>query len=427
MAETKKPFIGYNPKKHSRTGGLSDSYREKLNREEGSNLKRPVTGKPKPGSKDAARKKSFCARMSGVKGPTSEDGKLTPKGAALKRWNCAQGGMIGEEMPLIEGKSKKSLQKNIKTEIEAGKPPKQAVAIAYAVKRRNMASGGGLYANIHAKRKRIEEGSGEKMRKPGSEGAPTAKAFKQAEKTAMAEGGMVKHVTQKETVCPHCNQAMPGTDMHDVAKMGHDQGAEPKFAMGGGVEQREAAKLGKPQMKDSGKSEREVSHMGKPQSEMAKLAMGGKVKHMAGGEEVSCAHGGRMSCNMGCYAEGGMVQNQKLHPGHQVPMDSRLKQQTAAMRAPGMNQSQVAKLAMGGSVVDEIMKGRKKYAEGGEVEMEEEERDAEPAFADDLDLANVHYMEDLEHDVNANPSDDDQSLVGQILSEMEEKKRKAMR
>jgi hypothetical protein len=42
----------------------------------------------------------------------------------------------------------------------------------------------GLYANIHAKRKRIAEGSGEKMRKPGSAGAPTAKQFKQAAKTA---------------------------------------------------------------------------------------------------------------------------------------------------------------------------------------------------------------------------------------------------
>jgi hypothetical protein len=42
----------------------------------------------------------------------------------------------------------------------------------------------GLYSNIHAKRKPIEQGSGERMRKPGEEGAPTAKAFKQSEKTA---------------------------------------------------------------------------------------------------------------------------------------------------------------------------------------------------------------------------------------------------
>ena len=42
----------------------------------------------------------------------------------------------------------------------------------------------GLYASIHAKRKRIAEGSGEKMRKPGTKGAPTAAAFKAAAKTA---------------------------------------------------------------------------------------------------------------------------------------------------------------------------------------------------------------------------------------------------
>ena len=43
----------------------------------------------------------------------------------------------------------------------------------------------GLYANIHAKRERIAEGSKEKMRKPGSPGAPTNAAFKDAAKTAM--------------------------------------------------------------------------------------------------------------------------------------------------------------------------------------------------------------------------------------------------
>ena len=42
----------------------------------------------------------------------------------------------------------------------------------------------GLYANIAAKKKRIAEGSGEKMRKVGTKGAPTAKAFKQSAKTA---------------------------------------------------------------------------------------------------------------------------------------------------------------------------------------------------------------------------------------------------
>ena len=43
-----------------------------------------------------------------------------------------------------------------------------------------MASKPGLWSNIHAKRKRIAKGSGEKMRKVGSKGAPTAKALKQS-------------------------------------------------------------------------------------------------------------------------------------------------------------------------------------------------------------------------------------------------------
>ena len=42
----------------------------------------------------------------------------------------------------------------------------------------------GLYDNIHAKRKRIAAGSGEKMRKPGSKGAPTGQAFVNSAKTA---------------------------------------------------------------------------------------------------------------------------------------------------------------------------------------------------------------------------------------------------
>mgnify|MGYP006064978055 CR=1 len=47
-----------------------------------------------------------------------------------------------------------------------------------------MAKRKGLYANIHAKRKRIKAGSKERMRKPGSKGAPTAANFRRAAKTA---------------------------------------------------------------------------------------------------------------------------------------------------------------------------------------------------------------------------------------------------
>jgi hypothetical protein len=47
-----------------------------------------------------------------------------------------------------------------------------------------MASKPGLYSNIHNKQERIEAGSGEKMRKPGTKGAPTKDAFVQSAKTA---------------------------------------------------------------------------------------------------------------------------------------------------------------------------------------------------------------------------------------------------
>lgn len=97
-------------------------------------------------------------------------------------------------MPLTKSKSKKAFSHNVEAEIAAGKPQKQAVAIAYSVKRAaKKADGGGLYANIHAKQERIAHGSGEKMRKPGSKGAPTSDAFVQSAKTAKkAIGGPAK-------------------------------------------------------------------------------------------------------------------------------------------------------------------------------------------------------------------------------------------
>ena len=54
----------------------------------GSKLKTAVTGKVKPGSKAAKRRKSFCARMGGMPGPMMKDGKPTRKKLALDKWNC---------------------------------------------------------------------------------------------------------------------------------------------------------------------------------------------------------------------------------------------------------------------------------------------------------------------------------------------------
>lgn len=77
----------------SKTGGLNAKGVASYRREHpGSKLQTAVTTKPgklKPGSKAAKRRKSFCARMSGVKGPMKKpNGKPTRKSLALKKWNC---------------------------------------------------------------------------------------------------------------------------------------------------------------------------------------------------------------------------------------------------------------------------------------------------------------------------------------------------
>ena len=92
MAKTllsKKKGVSMRKEHKNPTGGLSAKGRAYYNRKTGSKLKRPVTGKVKPGSKAAKRRKSFCARMSGVKGPMKKpNGKPTRKALALRKWKC---------------------------------------------------------------------------------------------------------------------------------------------------------------------------------------------------------------------------------------------------------------------------------------------------------------------------------------------------
>jgi len=89
---------------HDKTNGLSQKAVNAYRREHpGSKLQTAVTTKPsklKAGSKAAKRRKSFCARMSGNKGPMKKpNGKPTPKALALRRWNCES---IEEMKQLIE-------------------------------------------------------------------------------------------------------------------------------------------------------------------------------------------------------------------------------------------------------------------------------------------------------------------------------------
>jgi hypothetical protein len=75
----------------SSTGGLTQKGRDHYNAQ-GGHLKAPVTTPPsklKAGSKAANRRKSFCARMSGVEGPMKKpNGEPTRKALALRKWNC---------------------------------------------------------------------------------------------------------------------------------------------------------------------------------------------------------------------------------------------------------------------------------------------------------------------------------------------------
>jgi hypothetical protein len=76
----------------SKSGGLTQKGVDKYNRATGGNMKMAVTTKPSkldPDSKDAKRRKSFCARMSGMPGPMKDEkGRATRKALALRKWNC---------------------------------------------------------------------------------------------------------------------------------------------------------------------------------------------------------------------------------------------------------------------------------------------------------------------------------------------------
>lgn len=93
--------------KKDKTDGMSPKAVKAYRRENpGSKLKTAVTKKPselKAGSKDANRRKSFCARMSGNKGPMKDEkGRPTPKAKALNRWNCEESvleSIVNEKSP----------------------------------------------------------------------------------------------------------------------------------------------------------------------------------------------------------------------------------------------------------------------------------------------------------------------------------------
>ena len=89
MKKRKSVSLSVGRGEKSKKGGLTAKGRAKYNRATGSNLQAPVTKKKNLTPKEKARRKSFCARMKGVKGPLKDSkGRPTRKALALKRWRC---------------------------------------------------------------------------------------------------------------------------------------------------------------------------------------------------------------------------------------------------------------------------------------------------------------------------------------------------
>jgi hypothetical protein len=88
----KSVSLSFSRGEKSKSGGLTAKGVAKYNKVTGGNMQTAVTTKPsklKAGSKDAKRRKSFCARMSGVKGPMKDEkGRPTRKALSLRKWNC---------------------------------------------------------------------------------------------------------------------------------------------------------------------------------------------------------------------------------------------------------------------------------------------------------------------------------------------------
>jgi hypothetical protein len=121
---------------HDKTNGLSQKAVNAYRHEHpGSKLKTAVTTKPsklKAGSKDANRRKSFCARMSGNEGPMKKpNGKPTPKALALRRWNCESVEELNYKILMAEQEldqlfEKSTTEKQARTMAAAAHDPKFA-------------------------------------------------------------------------------------------------------------------------------------------------------------------------------------------------------------------------------------------------------------------------------------------------------------
>jgi hypothetical protein len=213
------------------TGGLTQKGRDHYNRTTGSNLKAPVTTPPsklKKGSKAANRRKSFCARMGGMEGPMRKpNGEPTRKALALRKWNCEETQIDEKTCNCWDGYKR----------VPGTKPcAPGSCAKSSAINEKR-----GLWDNIHAKRERIKNGSGERMRKPGSKGAPTAAALKASQNESFGDNYMkqgreyLKLKRAKEKAAKNPQPKMTSMETDDLVKQ--------YLAKGGSIKKEERTTL----------------------------------------------------------------------------------------------------------------------------------------------------------------------------------------
>jgi hypothetical protein len=291
-------------------------------------------------------------------------------------------------MPLIQGKSKKAVGENIKTEMAAKKPQKQSIAIALSVQRKNKKkmAHGGLADAKHEMRADIDNA---KMMKDGgilsvyeephatSENAHEfgGDEMYSKRKKMMAQGGTVEATREKRSDID--NQTMPDESYED-----HPQDL--------------IANDEKHYSEDDYNDARSMKML-RGAKTMSDQEIDLRREKMSGIDDAKDSRSMRMS---------------SMLDEHEADLNAKSEDMTDIDKSRSQRSLGMMKMAQGGSIADRVMM-RKKYAEGGQVDVgpsSREEKNMEDDYSYDA-LKKENYsedsaMHDLDYDSNRSVSDE---------------------